>query len=183
MNFNTSALTDICWWESENGLRTYFFLNASMGITAEANGYFNQNLSTLKQYSTSLSIFWAALRTLFVYQNRSLQLSLYGNRQVTNLAIVRNRHFSGDFKYPRGEPLQSGHFQVYLCENLSKRESLRALYELLQGRFWGPKQHQCRASLFSVQSKTPFWVESDGEVSQQTHLTFGIDRSRILLCS
>ena len=183
MNFESTLLTDLCWWAPKDGPRTYFLLNASLGLTAEANGYFNHHLRIVKRISTPLAILWAALRSLLLYRNLSLRLCLYGNRNVTNLAIVRNQHFSGNFAYPTGEKPDSGHFHIYLCDNLSKWESLRTLRDFFHNRFFGSKLHQCRGTTFYVHSETPFWVEADGEVSQQSHITFGIDRGRIQLCS
>lgn len=183
MNFESPLLTDLCWWAPKDGPRRYFLVNASLGITAKADGYFNTHLRALKKISPTLSILWAVLRTSFLYQNHSCTLSLYGTRQVTNLGIVRNPHFLGDFSYPSGETPNSGHFGIYLCDNLSKWESLCTWKAFLRGRFFGTKLYQCRGTTFSIQSKTPFWVASDGEVSQQTHITFGIDRGRIQLCT
>ncbi|MFI5263856.1 MAG: diacylglycerol/lipid kinase family protein, partial [Candidatus Kapaibacterium sp.] len=85
----------------------YWLLNASIGITAEANAFFNlqtgsRMMRMAKKLNTKAAIFYAALRTILVYRNIQLTLEASSSKRtlcMTNLGIVKSPHFAGDFTY------------------------------------------------------------------------------------
>lgn len=163
----------------------YGLVNASVGITAEANHYFNRPdrvLSTLKRKSPNLAILYAALRTLWLYRAQTLRLDEYVVR-VTNLGLVKNRHFSGSFKYDESAEPDSGDFLAYLCHDLGRFGSLKALFRLSRGVFVkSPKSAKFRARKMSIKAGESFAFELDGEVMRSKNVEVNIDAKRIWLC-
>jgi len=119
-----------------------WFLNASVGLTAEANRRFNEPnrlLRFLKRASPDLGIGYATLHTLLGHRAQPMTISFAGHEPVRatvkNLAIVKNPHFTGALRYdPPYEP-DSGFFHVRLLEDLPFRDLVRALTGLTSGKF------------------------------------------------
>jgi diacylglycerol kinase (ATP) len=171
-------------------IERYALINASVGLTADANHYFNHPdaiLRQLKSVSSQLAIFYAALRTLCVYQTRSVEVAVDEHEAqsavVSNIGIVKNRHFSGSFRYGFGAEPDSGDFYLYLCRNLSRSECLRTLFSLLKGSFRSQaKKSAQRAKSLRLSAQSPLTVELDGEVMRMKEVEIGIEAKRILLC-
>ena len=85
----------------------YFLLNASMGVTAEANNLFNNPdavLKFLKKHFTGLAILYAAFRTIFSYKNFEAKIIFDSYEtysfNISNLSIIKSPNISGDLSYP-----------------------------------------------------------------------------------
>jgi diacylglycerol kinase family enzyme len=169
----------------------YGLVNASVGITANANHYFNNPdgiLKGVKSVSAQLAIAYAAVRTLWSYQPPQIQVShaQEGEKsvRVTNLGIIKNRHFSGSFKYGDGAEQDSGDFYVYLCHELNRVQCLRALAGLLQGSFkTTQKTRKYRSRSLRLRASEPFNVEVDGEVMRSRDLEVTVEPRRLWLCA
>lgn len=168
----------------------YALINASVGITAEANNYFNHPdrlLSGLKSWSSQIAIPYAALRTLSRYQNSEIEMAADEQepqvRHISNIGIIKNPHFSGSFRYDSGAAPDSGDFYVYLADDMTRMECVKTLFSLLKGSFSGqPKTQSQRARNLKLRSALPFSVELDGEVIMAQELEVGIEERRIWLC-
>jgi len=168
----------------------YWLNNASVGITAEANRFFNYPdalLSGLKKRSPNLAILYAALRTIFTYRNKTMQVRFgsSADRQiaVTNLGVVINPHFSGSFCYDSPYERNSGLFYLHLCYNMTLRQTLKTLWHLSQAEFSGlPNTVSFRLNRLSVQADQPFAVEFDGEIIVTCYAEFTIREKIIQVC-
>jgi diacylglycerol kinase family enzyme len=153
-------------------LTRYFLANASCGVTAEANWYFNNPdplLAFLKRRSTSSAIISAAVRTILRYRNFEASLSVSGAAslptRLTNLAVLKNPHVSGSFTYDTPVAPDDGLFALNLCEDMTKTELLNLLSSLSRGKFSAlPRTRSWRSATLAINAEHPFAVEYDGEV-------------------
>jgi diacylglycerol kinase family enzyme len=194
IDFRSATFQDIgvFSFEDEQGshAQRYWINNASVGITAEANGFFNSPnslLHLLKKHSTGLAIMYAALHTIFTYKNRKMTLR-FGQEagktiNVTNLGIVKNPHFSGNFCYDTPYEKNSGLFYTHLCHDLAVGQTLKILWHLSRAEFSGlPNTFTFRVGHLEVRADRPFVVEFDGETVITRHAEFSIKKKLIQVC-
>ncbi len=168
----------------------YFLVNASAGITAEANDLFNRLDSQalrLKSLNAGIAILYSALKTMFAYKNTAVTLetgdSVTTKCELTNLGIIKNPHFSGSFRYNRGALPGSGDFLLHLSYNMGMFEALRTLCHLARGRFEGlPKTITRATRSLRMRSVLPICFEMDGEVSKTSDVEIGVLGERIQVC-
>ncbi len=193
LDFQNSYLRDVgcLTYESCGKMeRRYFLANASLGVTAEANRFFNDSSSTillLKRFSVNAAIFYAAIRTILLYRNFRSTIQVGGDEQfatdLTNLAVMKNPHVSGRFLYDTPVSYQSGLLAINLSEGMSKINLLQLLYSLSQGKF-STLDHTRSWNNESVTVSSPesFAIEYDGEVTTSTSVTFSVLRKHIRVC-
>ncbi len=185
-DFASAAPRDVCrvTFVDECG-RThdrFWIINASVGITAEANWYFNSSapfLRLLKRHSTACAILYSAFYTIASYKNYQVSLSAAPDQplrtRVTNIGFTKSPHFSGNFCYDTPFERDSGHFYVHLCETMSLARTLLTLWRLSRRRFSGyPFTRYWRARSCSLSADREFAVEIDGEVVQTRYATFSV---------
>ncbi len=194
MDFTSAAFQDVgqLTFEDETGnrQRRYWINNASMGITAEANAFFNSPdalLNALKKHATPLAILYAALHTIFSYQNKTMHIRFAQeppkNIRVTNLGVVKNPHFSGNFCYDSPFETASGFFYVHLCYDMSRLQTLKTLRRLAKAQFSGfPHTVGFRLNDLEVRANHPFAVEYDGETVQTRRAQFSVKKQWIRVC-
>ena len=194
IDFAATVRHDVGFLNFEDGgrLRTRrWFVNASIGITAEANSFFNAPdamLRQLKRRSTSAAIVYAALHALLGHRNREMEIAIDDQAPfrtwVSNLGVVKNPHFAGTFSY--GSPYEpaSGHFFVHLCENMSRPRLLLTLRRASRVGFAGlPSTRSWRARRLVVRAEQAFAVEFDGEVVRTRFAAFYIQQGAVQLCT
>ena len=152
----------------------YFMINASIGLTTEANALFNRRprwLQILARLHTDLAIVGAALWTLVTFQSRALRLQCHGvaaTQKLTNLGITRQKSFAGSFSYDR-TPMH-GLFSIYSCIDLTRMEILKTMISLLRGRFPRSSKHEyTEAAAIEISDSHPFTIELDGEIFTAMH--------------
>lgn len=168
----------------------YFIVNASAGITAEANAFFNDPdaiLRRLRGLSTPIAILYAVFRTLAMYQNRRMRLSagngLAAGIALTNLSILKNPHTGGSFRYDTPVLEGDGRFALNLCMEFTKVEFLALLISLYHGRFFGlPKTRTWYGSFVQLDAEEQFAVECDGEVLHTSHAAFSLLHHSLRVC-
>lgn len=171
--------------------RRWWLVNGSVGLTAEANAYFNGPdpiVRRLKRGATGLAIGWAALRTLWRVRPRRFHVTIDDERgewrTLSNLGVVKNPHFAGDFRYDSPLEPDSGRFHVHELGDLSRPGLLRALARLARGRFAGtPAARTVVARRLLLRAPEPFAVEVDGEVLVVREAEFTLYPRRLALCA
>lgn len=170
--------------------RRYFLSNASVGVTAEANRFFNNPnsvLRILKRVNTPTAILYAALETIFTFRN--IRVSLSGledskfTSNLTNFGILKNPHVSGDLCCGSPIALDNGRLTVHLCHDMTRVNLLQLLWAMGHGSFQEVRNKSSweRESM-TVTSDDPFAVEFDGEVISTTSAQFGILPQRLQVC-
>jgi diacylglycerol kinase family enzyme len=175
---------------SGNLEKRWWFVNAGIGVTAEANDFFNHAnglFRRLKRVSTSVAILYAALTTIFSHENRDLTLTIESSSTlrvpVTNIGIVKSPHFSGNFCYDSDFEAGSGRFNVHLCQDMRPHQTLYTLSRLADHKFSGlPKTRSWTARRLQVRSESPFAVEFDGEVIVSNEVEFSIADRKMEVC-
>ena len=193
INFEEANPRDIgCLTYFKKGVikRKYFLINASLGITAEANYFFNHPdsiLLSLKKKNTNLAILYSALRTIYSFKNFKVKIDSdeTGEFEVnlTNLGIIKNPNFSGNLRYNSEITYDNGNFNVHLCYEMSRKEVIHLLYLLSYGKFdkvtkkksWDTKE-------LKISSENPFYVEYDGEIINTTSVTFSVLPKLLKVC-
>lgn len=170
-------------FENEKGetQRLFFLANASLGVTAAANYHFNHPgffLKTLKQHWTGGAIIWTALRTIFRWKNLPTRLvfnDLEKEIELSNLAVLKNPHVSGDFKYDQPIQQADGSLGLNYCASMSRFELLETLADLSKGRFSGkPKRFSELVKNLQVITEGLQPLETDGEVCLAKNIRFSL---------
>jgi diacylglycerol kinase (ATP) len=177
----------------ENGFEEvrHFVVSASIGLTAEANGFFsegNRLQSWLRKRWTSGAILYATCRTLALFRNRPVFFenlrSVPSTCHLTNLTVAKSEWVSGHFRYGTTVAPDDGLLLISLCEGMTRRQVVRVLLGLSRGRFdSGRGRHQCSGSCLSVRMARPDLIELDGEILRGSRVSFDLLPERINLLS
>lgn len=174
-------------------LSRFALLNASCGITAEANAFFNSSgsfLKFLKRCSTSVAISYAIVRTLLCYRNLPMQMCLNEQKRTINLSnigVVKSANFAGDLYYNTKLAADDGLCDVHVCDGLTHLQLIRTLRELRQPVSERKNSKIDRFCLLPGESCTlvshqPFFVEFDGEIESVTSVSFQIEQKKVRCC-
>jgi diacylglycerol kinase (ATP) len=192
INFNESVKRDVgcIQYQSEGKiLKKYFLINASIGITAEGNNFFNNPdfiLQYLKKINTQTAIFYTILKNIFIYKNFKIKMEVNNESfiaNISNLGILKSPYFTGKLRFQSDPLFNNGLFDVHLYDSLSKIKLLKLFYNLSKGKsdnslnkkFW-------RANRIKISSETEFAVEFDGEVITTKYAEFSVIPELIKVC-
>ena len=159
----------------------YFIVNASIGVTAEANLLFNEGdffINRMKDRFINATILYTAVKTIITYRNLAVQLA-YGNVMekinISNMSVVKNPNISGSFKYDQEISINDGYLGLNYFYDLGKLELLKALYDLKRGKFAGkPKRRSVLVKSVKITSGELMALETDGEVTFANDIEFSI---------
>jgi len=168
----------------------YSLINASVGVTAEANARFNDPnwfIRTARAVSVDAAISAAVVTTLATWVDVTCALSIDGGEpemaSVTNLGVFKNPHFGGTLCYDTPVSPDDEVLGVGLCEGMSAFETVAALSALRKRRFTGrPKTRTWRVRSISVRGDRVFALETDGEVLQARSARFSVAPKRVRCC-
>jgi diacylglycerol kinase family enzyme len=171
------------FWE-----KRYWMINASIGIIADANKFFNHQSimwDFFKRYFVNGAILFSALKTITRYKNKDCRLSSSdfskNNAMISNFGIAKNPNFAGDFSYPGTYSPANGLFSLYLLENKSLKETLFTLRKLWKKKLNNFMQSG-KTDLIEISSDVQFNVEFDGEVITTDTARFSIVNKAIKIC-
>jgi len=171
--------------------RRYCLINASIGITAEANALYNsraRSIALVQRMSHEAAVVVSALQTIVRFRNISAELSFEHQPgrsfRITNLGVIKNPHFAGGLCYDTAIRPDDGRFGVNLCAGMTKWEAVMTLLRLYRKDFSGhPKTYSWFAREFAFQSETPFALEMDGEVVKADRAVFSVLPGLIGCCA
>lgn len=193
INFEDAVQRDIgCiqYESNEKKLRKHFLINASLGITAQGNHFFNNPdfiLRYLKKINSQTAITYTVLKNILTYKNFKIKMEVNNellSANVSNLGIIKSPFFTGKLRYQSDLLLNNGLFDVHLYESLSKVKLLELFYKLSKGKsdnslnkkFWRTKR-------IIVSSEKEFAVEFDGEVITTRYAEFSVIPGLIKVCA
>lgn len=150
----------------------YFLLNASVGIVAAGNAYFNDGnglVRWLKRRNTEAAIMYAALVNIVRYRPHRVSLSVDGaavlDAPVMNIGVLKSPHFAGGMHYDTGVRRDDGMFDVNVWEQMSRARLVATVIGLYRGRFQGrPCTRALRGQVVELASTSPMPLELDGEI-------------------
>jgi len=171
--------------------RHFFLINASAGVTAEANRFFNSPdrlLAQLKRLSTNAAILYAACKTMATYRNMPLVIKTGDGcgmeHELTNLAIVKNPHVSGGLRFPGNARYDSGLLEFHLAGGLRTIGRLRLFVCLTMGRPpGGPHMRSWESPAATLSARSPMTVEFDGEVIRTDHVRLSVLPRHLRVCT
>ena len=192
INFKNTEACDVGvieYYDNRIFLQTrYWMINASIGILADANKYFNHKglmWDFFKRHFVNTAILYSALKTISQYKNKKCRVSSdvfsIKDAMISNLGIAKNPNFAGEFVYPGTYNPSNGLFSLYLMENKSIIETLLTLAKLWKKK--GKNTLQSGESVtIEISSDVQFNVEFDGEVVSTDTARFSIINKAIQLC-
>ena len=193
LNFKEATSRDVgCILYESDGkiLKKYFLINASLGITAEGNNFFNNPdfiLRYLKKISTQTAITYTVIKNILTYKNFKAKVEVNNESlttNITNLGILKSPYFTGKLRFQSDPLLDNGLFDIHLYESLSQVKLLKLFYALSKGKsdksfnkkFW-------RTDRVKISSEKEFAVEFDGEVITTKSAEFSIIPELIKVCT
>jgi diacylglycerol kinase family enzyme len=195
INFDHARRRDVgCLTYVDQGKlrQRHFLVNASIGLTANANAFFNAPdpaLSVLKRRSTEGAILYSALRTIFRHRNTPVRIQseqrMHQDVRLTNLGIIKNPWFSGNLSYGGVAEYDNGTLDVYLCHSMKPGALVHLLRNLQRGVFpqSGGKTDVWRTESVTVSAAEPFAVEFDGEIVHTHRARFDVVPRCLRVCS
>lgn len=193
INFDNTELRDvgcISYKDDEKMKAKYFLLNASLGVTAEANYLFNNPdfiLKSLKKHFTKPAILYAAAKTIFTHENFDAKITFSFKEaylfSISNLSIIKSPHFSGDLSYSKDANYQNGLFNIYLTHSMDKFDLINLLLSLNRKIFpKNEKTKQGNASWLRITSQKVFPIEFDGEIIKTNYAEFSVLNKYLNIC-
>lgn len=159
----------------------YFIVNASIGVTAEANWQFNHPgplLGSLKKISVPVSILYTAISTIIKAKSVPITLTYNSKKTTTaisNINILKVPYVSGSFYYNQPVSRDDGRLSINTCFEMSRMELLSVLSGLQKGRFVATDKTTSDFTQFiSMKAKVPFVFEYDGETAKTHELKLSI---------
>jgi|GEM_PF-1125584 len=174
--------------ESGEKIVKYFLLNASVGLTAQGNYFFNTNkfISWCKKKSVSLAQFFTLLYLFFPLKKQIfLEEETKQEHIWANVGILKSPYVSGNMKYDTPVTFEDGFFDLVFMGDVSRLELLVLMWRLERHKFIGhPKTEFKRKKFFSFSSAESFLVETDGEITKGVKkITVEILPKAISVCS
>lgn len=180
-------------YEDHAGRRAtrYALMNASLGITAEANAGFNEPtrlIRMVRRVSVDAAILASVLATVATYRDIPCRLWIdereEGTISVSNLGIVKSPHFAGSFCYDSPVEPDDGRLGVNLCERLTPFQVFATLAALRRRRFRGrPKTRSWIGRTVRVEADRGFALEADGEIVRAREAAFSVLPRAVRVCA
>jgi len=169
--------------------KKYFLANASIGVLAEANALFNSQekvVDFFKPRWLDAANYYSGLKTLLRCKNFEARIShsdTHFETQITNLSILINPYFSGDFCYDIDSSPECDSLWFALCENMKIIEKLRTFFALAQKKFVSlPKTRVWSETQVSVLPERTIALETDGEVCFAQEMRFTLLKGALEVC-
>jgi len=175
LDYKKRELTDVAkvtFKDDQERMRSRFFIvNASLGLTAEANMLFNQGdpiIRFMKSRFLKAAILYTALKALIKHKNQPIRI-IHGNKIksliISNISLTKKPFISGEFHFAQSTAHNSGKFGFHCFGELSKLELIKTMKNLQQGVFPNnSKQHTSFVSHIRIESDKLLPLETDGEI-------------------
>jgi diacylglycerol kinase family enzyme len=168
----------------------YFVLNASLGVVAQGNAFFNapdRTLAALKRTNIDLAIAYAAIVSIGRFKPIALRWSLDGQPlqpiELTAMGILKQVHFAGGMRYDTPVAPDDGMFAVNVWEVMDRRSIVGLILALYRGQFTGRKHTRThRTRRVRISADPPIDFELDGEVSKISQADVEVVPGAVRLC-
>ncbi len=194
LDFRDAVLCDVLkigYLDPDGSRKVRFCLcNASIGVTAEANAFFNlktQWMKVLQRISVEVAIATAALRTIVAFRNLPCVIKVNDKAKeevlLTNMGVIKNPHFTGSLCYDADILPNDGKMGLYMCLNHSLLERIAVFIALYRHRFNQRPKTRCEAAVnVEVKSNNVFPLEMDGEVVETSEVDFSVIPRKVRCC-
>ena len=181
-------------WEDARGVRRtrWFFVSGSLGLCARANRRFSRERGVaawLGARSVDAAIAVSAAGALVDHANVRARLRESAHEPerdvlLSNLGVMLTPYLAGSFRYGTEVQLGQGSFALHLCEGMTRLGLLRAMTELLRGRFGrAPCMTSWSSRSVSVELEHEDELELDGEVFRARSVRFETVSRALSVCS
>jgi diacylglycerol kinase (ATP) len=193
LDFDNAVCRDIgclVYRKLNDFFKKYFLINASIGVTAEGNNFFNNPdsvLRLLKRINTQSAITYAAVKNILSYNNFASKIRSNGDSfkaNISNMGIIKSPYFTGKLRYDSNPLFNNGLFDIHLHQSLSKMNMIKLFNTLSKGlpdnefnkKFW-------QTDRITVSSDQEFAVEFDGEVITTKCAEFSVIPGLMKVCT
>ena len=188
---NFSDVGKVTYLDPDNQERCrLFIINASLGITADANLLFNKGdrfIRFTKSRMVGISILYTALKTLARYRNKTITITTDETTKrikIANISLTKSPYISGSFHYDQSPLRDGGNLGFHCTGDLNKMEIIKTLWDLSRGLYNGsPKRETSFISNLKIESDEPVALETDGEIQMGKKFTFSVIPRAICLAS
>jgi diacylglycerol kinase family enzyme len=181
-------------WEDVVGVTRsrWFFVSASVGLSARANRRFSRELGVgawLGARSVDAAIATSAIGTLLCHTNVRARLREDADEPerdvlVSNLGVMLTPYLAGAFRYDTDVQPGQGRFALHLCEGMGRLGLLRAMAKLLIGRFGRtPGTASWSSRTVSLELERDDDLELDGELFRARKVRFEAFPDALAVCS
>ena len=189
VNLDRARPVDAIRIELAAGVR-FCLLNASIGVTAEANDYFNSRagfIRALQRVSMDAAVNAAALRTMFRFRNVPLRIKVDDSEatelEVSNMGVIKRPNFAGSLCYDTPIAPDDGQLGLNIAYGLSFFGRIGAFAAVSRGSFSGrPGTRSGYGTRVEVSGPRDFAVEFDGEVTRTNRAVFTIVPKGVKVC-
>ncbi len=189
INFDDIQLRDVGVINYKSGFQTltkYFLLNASIGVTAEANNIFNNPDFILRFFKKHFQFYLALTHLAHKNFDAKIIFNSYETYSfpISNLSIIKNPNISGNLSYPGEANYQNGLYDIYLAHSMNRLNLICLLNSLSHKTFpKSEKTKQSKSSRLKVTSEKDFFIEFDGEIISTNYAEFYILNKYINVCA
>ena len=148
-NLISHDVGSVCYLNEKNIFeQKYFIVNASLGVTANANYNFNHPglvLRFLKKNATAAAISYTAVNTILRHQNLKCSLEIDAEQSeydLSNVNILKVPFVSGSFFYQQNILKDDGKLALNMCHGMSRFDLINVLTGLQKGKF--PKSEKTK---------------------------------------
>jgi diacylglycerol kinase family enzyme len=168
----------------------YFVLNASLGVVAQGNAFFNapdRTLRALKKTSVDLAIVYAAILSIKRFTPVEISVSLddrpFQPMRLTAMGILKKIYFAGGMHYDTPVTAADGAFDVNVWEPMNRWSIVGVILGLYRGQFSGrPHTQAYRTPRVRIAADPPVDFELDGEVSKISQADVELVPGAVRLC-
>lgn len=168
----------------------YFLQNASVGIVAAGNDYFNEGkglVRWLKARHTEAAIIYSALVSIATYRARRVALHIDGapvlDEPIMNISILKSVHFAGGMRYDTGVTRRDGLFDVNVWQDMGRLRLVSTVIGLYRGKFRDRPHTRClRGRVISLAADAPMPLELDGEIAHVTSAELSVLPGALRVC-
>jgi diacylglycerol kinase family enzyme len=172
--------------------RRWFFVSASLGLSARANRRFSSErggVAWLGARSVDAAIAVSAIGALLAHTNVPARLrgdagAPMRDALVSNLGVMLTPYLAGSFRYGTEVQPGQGRFALHLCEGMERLGLLRATARLARGRFGdAPGMSSWSSRTVSVELDRPEDLELDGELFRARTVRFDAFPDALAVCT
>lgn len=163
-------------------LNTRYFINeASVGFSADTASAVNRSN---KRLGGKASFIIGVMKCLVELKNPLMEISVDGRiwhrGNVLTAVVANGKFFAGSMKVAPHALLDDGKFDVVLIREMSRREVVRHIGKIYQGRHLSlPQVSTVQGESVVIESSVPVLLEMDGEQTGMLLATFNIVKKGI----
>lgn len=187
IDFENIYQRDLLFFDFGNTTQAYCLANASIGILAEANDYFNRKntvVSFFKRYSVGVANTLAFIRTLLSFKPVHAKIQVHGQvveGQFLTVQMIKSPYFAGDYRFSETVERNDGQALLYAKKYQGKLDALMTFFLMTINKM--PQDLLCLPfSQLKIDFIKETVVEADGEIYRSRQLSLDVMKGMMRIC-